>query len=781
MSVAQNTLIVIPEEKKSSISIRSIIGNYAYHWPLFAIGLSLAVVLAFLYVKSTNPEFTINATLIIKDVKKSPDQQSALSEIDLLNTSNLVENEIEVLKSMQLIHKVVNDLQLNVIYKTDEGLHSEELYKTSPVRLVLIKPNDKIEKTQLKVVLKDKNTFSLKDAKGNVKEYPYNKLITTGIGLWRLETTDTAPQYSGRGINVTVLDPEGAALHYRKAIDVGIVNKLATIIVLSMNDDIPQRGKDILNQLIFNYNLSGTEEKAKEIKNTLDYLDQKLIAVSQDLTVAEKGIEGFKSSRGLTDISSDIKTNLDSRQANDTRLIDVSVQLSVIEGIENYINSTGSFDKAPATVGITDPALGSLIEKLSLLQLQREKLLATTPETNPDFDPLNKQIAGTKESIRENIRYIKASLLSTKQRLSVFNNAFETSIKNMPTQERQLVSIKRQQEIKEHLYTYLLQKREEVAISYASTISNERIVDPAYVGPVKGSKKMIALSIVMVLGFFVPVGFIYGRSALQNKVETVEEVKELTGLPVLAQIQLDKRKDSLAEQPAGRSMLADQFAMLRTKLYFMGGQQNAAGCTVTLVTSATQGEGKSFISTQLGLALANISKKTIIIELDLRKGASSASTIPSGNSPGVASYLSGNASLDQLIRTSPHSGNLHIISAGSEVERPSDLLQNGKIEKLIGLLSQSYEHIILDTPPVLPVSDALILAHLAQLTVYVVRQDVTSNDELRFCKELKDNGHLPAMKLVFNGLSEKHSQSSKSDYYKNKRKQTIFSNFWSRF
>jgi len=778
MTAAQNTIIVIPEEKSSSASFRKIISSYLYHWPLFAVGMLAAIVLATFYVKLTNPEFTVNATMIIKDVKKSPDQ-SALSEIDLMNSSSLVENETEVLKSMQLMSKVVSDLQLNVIYKTDEGLKSAELYKSSPVKLVLIKPNDKIVKTQLNVVLKDKNTFALKDADGKTKNYPFNQLITTSVGLWRLETTTKANEYFGRSINITVLDPEGAALHYRKGIDVSIVNKLATIIVLSMNDDIPQRGKDILNQLIFNYNLLGSEEKATQIKNTLDYLDQKLMSVSQDLTVAEKGIEGYKSSRGLTDMTSDIKTNLDGRQLNDTRMIDVSVQLSVIEGLEKYINTSGNFEKAPATVGITDPALASLIEKLSLLQLQREKLLATTPETNPDFEPLNKQIAGTKEAIKENISYIKSSLLSTKQRLSVFTDAFETSIKNMPTQERQLVSIKRQQEIKEHLYTYLLQKREEVAISYASTISNERIVDPAYVGPVKGSKKMIALSIVAILGFFMPVGIIYGRSKLQNTITTVDEIKDAINLPVAAQIPAGNSPSATAKLSG--TIIGEHFRLLRTKLYFMNAQTPARGCTVTLVTSGSEGEGKTFISTNLATALANINKKTIIIELDLRKPQLLGIYNLDANHKGITDYLNGKAALEQIIQKSASNSDLHMISSGGNVDNPSDLLQNGKIVELIAMLRESYDHIILDTPPVHLVSDTLIMAHLADITLFVMRQGVTIKDELLFCKNLNDKNELPNMKIIFNGVSERYGQKTPASYYTQEKKRTLYSNFWSRF
>lgn len=781
MSTAQTISIVIPEDKNSDVSFRTILANYFYHWPLFAAGLLLAIATAYCYVKLSKPEFTINATLIIRDIKKSPNQESALSEIDLMNTSNLVENEIEVLKSMQLLSKVVKDLQLNVIYKTDEGLESEELYKTSPVKLVLIKPSDQIEKKQIKVVLIDNDTFTLKDPDGNTKNYKYNQLIKSSFGLWRLERKPEAVQYHGHSLNITVFDPESTALRYRKGIDVSIVNKLATIIALSMNDEIPQRGKDILNRLIFNYNLSGTEEKAMEIKNTLDYLDQKLIEVSEDLTVAEKGIEGYKSSRGLTDIASDIKTNLDSRQANDTRLIDVSVQLSIIEGIEKYINTSGNFEKAPATIGITDPALASLIEKLSILQLQREKLLATTPITNPDFDPINKQIAGVKDAIKENIRYIKTSLLATKEQLSGFNKTFETSIKNMPMQERQLVSIKRQQEIKEHLYTYLLQKREEVAISYASTVSNERVVDPAFVGPVKGSKKMIAISLFSILGFFLPIGIIYGRSKLQNKVTNVEDVKEALSLPTVAQIKLGNKRNCPAIIKADGTIFSEQFNLLRTKLYQRYSRRQTPECIITLVTSSTQGEGKTFISTNLAATLANINKKTVILELDFRKPQISGIFKLKAHHPGISDYLNGTAGIKEIIQVAPINSNLHVISSGATVDNPSDLLQNGKIDSLIAILHQSYDHVILDTPPVGLVSDPLILAHLAQLTLFVIRDNFTDKTELSFCKSLHDNQDLPNMQIIFNGEIDKYVLNSNSNYYPHETKRSIFSNLSTRF
>ena len=781
----QYTTFILPEKKnQQSTDLKSTINRYLYHWPLFILGLALALTAAFIYLQIAKPVYEIKATLLIKDEKKTPDQQSALHEIDLVNSSKIIENEIEILKSKQLISQVIQDLQLGTNYQKKDGLSSQDLYKSSPVKLTLLNSTGNYTQGTINLVIENQKSFLIIMSNGKLKEFQFGTVLKNSFGTWKLEPTQRLQQYQGATIKITIADPEKLALQYQKAIDVSLLNKLATAVVLSMTDQVAQRGKDILNRLIFNYNSAETIEKNRETKSTLDFLDQRIATLSGELAVAEKGIEGFKSSRGLTDMSSDSKVSLENMQANDTQLNAVNVQLSVIEGIEKYINSAQNSGKAPATLGIADPALSSLIEKLAQLQLQRDQLLATTPETNPDFEPINRQISTTRAAIKENVRNIKSSLLSTKGKLQSFNSRFESSIKNIPTQEREYVSIKRQQAIKESLYTYLLQKREEVSVNYASTLSSDRIVDQAYAGPAKGPQKPIAYAVAFLLGIGLPAGLIYARNSLNNKITTLQEIKDTVEIPVITELPYEATQNAIVIN-SSTTAISEQFRTLRTKMYYLYGEKEHG--RVTLLTSSVPGEGKSFVSSNLALALAYSGRKTIVLELDLRKPQLIKSFNRSVDHAGMTDFILGKATLSDIIQPSGIEPNLDLISSGTIVNNPSELLERKQLKELISSLRNVYDDIIIDSPPVHLVPDAIILSRSTDFTLYIVRQGFTDKSELNFIKELNDQKQILNMNIVFNGIDRmKYGYGYKYNdkYYdqgkKSKDWNSVFSGFFNR-
>ncbi|MVN22049.1 GumC family protein [Mucilaginibacter arboris] len=781
----QFTTFTIPEKKAQATDIKSAFNRYLYHWPLFILGLIIAMAGLFFYLKIAKPVYEIKASLQIKDEKKTPDQQLALEKLDLVNNAKIIENEIEVLKSKQLIGQVVQDLKLWVSYQKKEGfLAEQDLYKSTPIIFNLLESNGNFNNKKFNIVIKDKNSFYLQLSNGKLKELSFKDHFTNSFGTWKLEPTATLPQYQGETIVITLTDPDNTALQYQKAIDVSLSNKLATTLALSLNDAVPQRGKDILNRLIYNYNLSGKTEKNRETKSTLDFIDQRLSSLSSELAQAEKEIEDFKSSRGLTDISSDSKISLENMQANDTRLNEVNVQLSVIDGIENYINSSKNTGRAPATLGITDPALTVMIGKLSELQLQHDKLLATTPETNPDFEAINNQIQTTRNAIRESVRNIRASLLSSRQKLQGFNAKFESSIKGIPTQEREYVSMKRQQEIKENLYTYLLQKREEVAVSYASTIADDRIVDYAYSTPAK-SNQSLAFAAALALGLGLPAGLIYARNSLSNKITSLQEIKDQVTVPVIAELPFEASKNPIVIN-SGATAISEQFRALRTKMHYLYGEKESG--RVTLLTSSIPSEGKSFVSSNLALALAYSGRKTIVLELDLRKPQLTKTFNLFGNRPGITDYILGKADLSAIIQASGLDQNLDLIGSGINTNNPSELLERKQLKDLILSLQNIYDDIIIDSPPVHLVPDAMILSRLTDQTLYMVRQGFTEKSELNFIKELNDQKQLTNLNLIFNGIerikygygykfnNKYYSQGKKSKIYN-----SMFSNFFNRF
>ncbi|MFC5281959.1 GumC family protein [Pedobacter alpinus] len=783
----QITTLIIPEQKKRALNIKVLITRYVYHWPLFFLTLLIALPPAIVYIKFAKPVYEINASLIIKDNKKAPEQQSALSEIDLVNSAKLIENEIEVLKSNRLITQVVKELELDIAYLKKDDFNTTDLYKSGPVKLKLfneVLSSDRnpttFNKEVITVVIKDNKSFFLKSADDQLKEHAFNTYLSNSWGTWKLEPTYLVTDFKGQTIQITITDRDKLALEYQKAIDVSIPNKLSTAISLNLEDKIPQRGKDILNQLIFNYNRLVIEENELKAKATLAFLDNRLDSLIKDLNIAEEGIEGFKSSRGLTDISIESKINLENIQNIDQSLNDVNVKLSIINSIENYVNSS-KLAQAPATVGITDPVLNNLIENLSRLQLQREKLLAVSPETNPDFDPIDRQIASTKAALKENVANIKSSLLDTRSKLQSFNNGLASSIKNIPTLERQLQSIERQQSVKAGLYTYLLQKREEIATNYSNIAVSDRVVDQAYASTPK-SKKAIVLALALILAFGLPIGIIFLRNVLNDSIINAEQIKDIIDTPIIGDISLEKSQGLIISKKGEANIVSDQLRTLRTNLYTLYGDKKRG--RITLVTSSVQGEGKTFISNNLALSLSQIGRKTIILKMVLRQPNLDDSLNISSEVPGVSDFLNNKAKLDEIVQQYELNPFLHIIGSGKEVDNPSELLESEKLKDLIATLQNSYDDIIIDSPSVHLVPDALILSRFTDVTLYIIKQGYTEKTELEFLKELEEKNQLINVHIVFNGIQKAkygYGYSYKNSYYNKTIKKSIFTDFWKRF
>jgi tyrosine-protein kinase Etk/Wzc len=788
MKTQQATLTTfsIPQSKGTTFNIKSTINKYLYHWPLFVIGLVISMAGLIFFLKTTKPVYEVNATIMIMDESKKQNQAaSPLHEIELVNTSRIIENEIEVFKSKELIGQVVKELDLQIGYQKVDGIFSEDLYRQGPVKFTLLREGDLKKPGGVDLTIHNKESFFINMPDGSAKEFNFKDTFTNKFGVWKLEPTKNLEEFEGERIKISITDPESAALAFQKKLVVNLSNKLSTTVILTIDDEVPQRGKDVLNRIIFNYNLAGTVERNRETKNTLDFIDQRLASLSEELHSTEKGIEVFKSNRGLTDISSDSKIRLENMQANDTRLNEVNVQLSVVEGIEKYINSPQSSGRIPTTLGIDDPALRSMIEKLSQLQLQREKLLATTPETNPDFEPINRQIVVTKASIRESVQNIKSSLQSSQEKLQSFNTSFESSIRNIPVAERQYIGIKRQQAIKESLYTYLLQKREEISVRYVSTISDNRIVDHAYSGQPKKTQKSMALAAAILLGFGLPVGLIYVRNLLSPKVKEPNDIKEVLDLPIVAELPFEKSHEAIAVHSNRATAISEQFRSLRIRLGQIAGNNDNG--RVTLVTSSVSGEGKSFVSTNLAITMALSGRKTILLELDLRKPRLQQMFGLAGNGWGIADYLEGRASLKEVIQNSGKDGNLDIICSGNDVLNPSELLETNALSNLIASLRLIYDDIIIDSPPIHLVSDAVIISKFANVTLFMIRQGYTEKDELAFIKEIHEQKQLSDIHLIFNGIQRlKYGYGYDYDinYYnagKQKNLTGLFSDFSARF
>lgn len=850
--------------------IRIAFARYIYHWPLFVLALLIAFAAGWFYIQAANPVYEINASILVKDEKKSPQEKSAVQELDQTGSPNNAETEMQILTSKRLITQVVNDLQLWVSYTAQHNLKEIDLYDTAPFKFQISQRSGQLlKKTEIDILIKNEDSFEVQYPGAQTSAGRFNEEISGPFGKWKLVPTALLSQYAGKVITITVNDPGIVANEYLKSLDVHLLDKLAPTIGLFITDKVQKRGKDVLNFLIKDYNETTSAEEKRKTASTISFLEQRLSSLKTELDQAEKQVEGFRSSEGITDIGSQSKVYLENVQANDSKLNDVNVQLNVIKGIEHYVNNANP-ETAPAISGIENETLSALVKNLSDLQQKHVALLATTPETNPMFEPLNRQISNTKASIKMSLQGLKSSLQNTKSELQSFNNKFDSSIRNIPGQERQFIDMKRQQSIKENLYIYLLQKKEELELSNASTLVDARIVDNANLGDMQWPRPLLIYTIALILGLGVPFIILYFRGSFNNNILEVKEIQQSVEIPVLATIsQTNMKKDSIVRSDM-RNIINEQFRALRINLdhlyktrartvattrksligevfpmyvingvksdisaynsllssdiknicflkddsyvsrygdsarhgvvevttheqqgehvfaplimleepakYAVSSNKNVlkngsmnidrpAG-RVTLVTSSISNEGKSFIVSNLAVSIAAVKRKTALLDMNLHKAKISDIFKLQPSHSGLTDFLASDMDTDLIIQKLPGIPNLDIITCGNLDEQSVELLEQGRLSILIDTLKESYDEILIDSPPLHLVTDAMIIADLADVTLYVIRQDYTDKNELDFVRQVHEEQKLPEMNIVFNGIAEeKYGYSHDKSYY----------------
>ena len=790
----QITTITLPVAQNQSLDFGKIIKKYLFHWPLFILTLLILGTASYFYLQYAHPIYPITATLEFKDNNSTASaptsEKTGLQALDQISSPIIVENEIEVMQSKQIMFQVVNKLKLWVGYTKKDGLSSSDLYTSSPVDFEFVKTQGTLdpEGEKLKIIINNKDHFTLVTDEQQ-QRFKYGQPIKSSFGTWELLPASTLDNYIGSTIEISVMDPDVVTDNYLTGLKVQLENNDAPFVSLSFSDQVPQRGKDILNALMDIYRKNAINEKNKKAQNTIEFIDKRLDSISRDLVSTEKMVEGYKTSQGITDIASQSENYVEDRSANEKAMHDIDIQIQIVEDLDKYINSPKNSGKQPTAGGLTDAELNSMLDKLSDLQLKKDQYLATTPEANPIFIPINKQIATLQDEIRDKIKTIKQGLLATKSRLQTYNEGYMSSIKRVPGQERVYVGMQRNSDVKVKLYTYLLEEREEISLNYAASVSDAQIVDDAHAGKMKWPKPVVVYLLAFVLGLSLPAGLIYSRDSLDVRITNRKQIEDAVAVPILGELSYQESSTPIViSQGRGKFAIGEQFRVLRTNLYLVHNTNNSG--RVTLTTSSTGGEGKSFVSANLAVTLGYAGRKTVILEMDLRKPKTSIMFGLPTDHIGISNYLDGEkCALQELIQPSGIPG-LDVIGCGSILPNPSELLEKPELDELIGKLREIYDDIIIDCPPIHLVTDALIIARVADASLYVIRQGYTQKDELDFINEIKSEKKFPKLHIIFNGIKrDKYGygynyDNSYYNTYTDKHKNTIgvvFKRFLTRF
>ncbi|MEZ0485108.1 GumC family protein [Fibrella aquatica] len=750
-------------EIEPQVNLRAILMRYVRNWPWFIASLVVTVAAAYVYMLYQQPVYKVQASMLVKDEKKGTAGESMMKELDIFTSSKVVENEVEILKSFTLMDRVVDKLGLDVRYFEPTSTINKEVYDESPIRLLIEKPTPELYKEELEISFVDAGKVQL-----NGQTYPVDQSIKTPYGQLRIFARKPLINTLSK-IITTVSSRQQTVEGYLNRLKVEPTAKQSTVLALSLEEAVPDKGEAILNQLIQEYNREAIVDKNKEANNTLNFIEERLALISGELSTVEKEVEFYKSTQGITDLSAQAQTFLLTVKENDAQLNEVNVRLSALEDVDRYVkNKTGDKGVAPATLGFSDPILTGLLTKASELELKREELSRTMSGNSPLLQSLESQLKNLKGSIGENIQTMRQQLTSNRSQLVSNNRRIEGMIRTVPGKERALLNITRQQAIKNGLYTYLLQKREETALSAASTVSDSRTVDVARTGskPLRPVKTTI-FGLFVIIGLLVPIISISAKDAMNNRVLRRSDVEDVTKTPILGEVVKSRQAstDNLVFKPRMQSVIGEQIRAIRTNLQFMRSESQKA--QVLLFTSSISGEGKSFISLNLGASLALVGRKTVILEMDMRKPKLHKS-LHMENRAGLSNYLIGDATIDELLRPIMGYDNYYIITAGPLPPNPSELLSSPRLAQLFEELKERFEYVLVDSPPVGLVTDSQLIAPFADATMFLVRHDHTPKNYLKMVDTLYKEQRFQKLSIILNGVGEGESyyyNYGYGDYY----------------
>jgi len=749
------TTITLPVSQNQTTDFAKVFKKYVFHWPIFLLSLIIFIGGAFFYLKYAKPIYPINATIAFKDSKNQDQRQDKdnINQLDQISTPVIFENEIELIKSKKIMLQVVNSMNLWIGYAKKEGMVSTDLYKNSPVKFSFIKMPDKIDDKGIKldITIDNAQDFTVEDKNGKQTRFKYGQYIQSDFGLWKLDATSYLAAFTGSKISVTVGDPSGVADYYVSGLKSTLDDKEVPFVDLSMSDVVPQRGIDVLNAVINAYMKASVDEKNKKTDANIKFINKRIDSIAKDLHLSEAQIESYASSKGLTSNTDALGQNYaQDVQASTKALDDINLQIKIINNIENYVNSPGS-NKQPSTVGLQDPSLTSLLDKLTEAELKKQNLLANNPPDNPIFESINSEISTLQANIREKVRNNKETLMLTRGQLQSTNSRAEGQLRSLPGQQTQLNGMHRDNDAEAKLYSFLLEQREALSLKYASTVTDAKVVDYAHAGNSKWPKSSIVYVLALFAGMIIPVGVIYTRNSFDDKITHRRQIEQEVDIPILGELSFQESSTAIViTKERGSFAIGEQFRALRSKLYQV--LSNNEGGKVCVVTSSTSGEGKSFVSANMSVTLAYAARKTIILEMDLRKPKIASIFELPDEHLGISDYLeSDHLSIDSLIRPSGIPG-LDVMSAGTIQENPSELLEKVNLDNLIDILRKKYDFVIIDSPPIHLVTDALIIARVTDACLYVIRQGYTLKEELDFINEVKHENRFPKLNLIFNGI-----------------------------
>lgn len=764
------------EEKEEKVDYQAIFFTYIIHWPWFVASILICATLAFVYLRYQVPIYEVSSSVLIKedDKKSTSNAMSAIQDFGTLSMTSNFDNELEILKSRTLIKKVVSRLNLFINITREQAFgYDIPLYKDSPLDVFMT--TEEAEKLNGSIRLALTYTPSGKlqveasymqgdNEQKTIKSFDkLPAILPLPIGVITISHNDSLPMpRESVSLKAIISTPAATAASYSAALSIAPISRTSTITTVSLKSANIQRATDFIQELIALYNQEANTEKNEVAQKSADFIEERIGIINRELGTTENELAEFKQRAGLTDLSSDAQLSLQRSSEYEQQYTENATQINLVNYLREYINNPANNDEIiPVNVGLSDTNLASAIEKYNNLVIERKRLLRTSSESNPAIINLNTGIESMRHNVKTTVNSVLKGLQITRNDIDRQSRKYESRISNAPKQEKEFMSISRQQEIKASLYIMLLQKREENAITLAATANNGRIIEEPMPGALVSPKSKMIYMLALAFGLGLPIVIIFLLNLLRFRIEGHMDVEKLTKVPIIGDIPLtDTKKEEMSAivvHENDNNIMTETFRSLRTNLLFMMGDPDKK---VILVTSTISGEGKTFTASNLAVSLALLGKKVILLGLDIRKPGLNKAFSFSQKGKGITQYLSAPQSTDlhSLIQPSGVISNLSLILGGPIPPNPTELLARPALEDAINILRQEYDYVVIDTAPIGMVTDTLMIARVADASVYVCRADYTHKTDYKLINELQEHHRLPNLCTIVNGIDMKNKK-----------------------
>ncbi len=732
-----------------SLTFKDLLFKYIRFLPLFVISLALSLLVAYIYLRYTSPIYESKGALLVKEDNGggSTGGGDRFQQMFVLDNSINIKNEIEILKSRPLMKRVVERLQLNFTYYVIGKIKESNIYTASPFKVEVLELADSNTAFALKIDVEDNHRFRLNDA---TKLYVFGQVFEIELGRFRLSYNPLSSFSNTYRVEWQPTESVVSAILNKMAIAPG---GAAGLIQISYEAPNAQLAADLINVLMKEYQVATREDKNETNKRMLEFIDGRLDGVQGEMDSITRVMLQFQRDNNLLTEESQGGTYLGKIAEGDLEINKLRAELTMADMIDNYLrNQSYAYDLVPSNFKLSDGTLNNLIAGYNVAQLERKGLIdSKIPETNPLVKQKEDLVERLRLNIFESIKNLKGFLNISLNRWQRQNNSAILEVRSLPLKEQRLLEIKAQKEMKEALVNLLLEKKEQTSISLAGTISNMKVIEDAAANPIPIKPKPTTIYLIcFVVGLALPALFVFGMEALNDKVTTRQDIEKITDIAIIGEVGHSFLEEPLVVKPNQRGIVAEQFRIIRSNLqYILPKTPNP----VLLVTSSFSGEGKSFLSTNLGAVMSLANKKTIILEFDIRK-PKILSHIGIPKKPGITNYMLGKISLEELPIPVPGYENLFVLACGPIPPNPSELLLEPQLEDLFSYLKKNFDVIVIDTAPIGMVSDAMALSRFADASLYVVRQGHTFKKQIHMINEFSTQGKLPKVSIIMNDVKQ---------------------------